>query len=37
MIEALQEGKSSEEALEAASGTTGRYKDAARTVDPRKE
>lgn len=37
MIEALEAGKSSAEALEEASGTTGRYKDAARIVDPRKE
>ena len=37
MIEALEAGKTAKEAMEAASGTTGRYEDAARVVDPRKE
>ena len=37
MIESLEAGKSAGEAMEAASGTTGRYKDAVRIVDPRKE
>lgn len=37
MIAALEEGKSAEEAMQEASGTTGRYQDAVRTVDPRKE
>lgn len=37
LIEALESGKTAEEAVEAASGTTGRYKDAAQIIDPRKK
>lgn len=37
LIETLEEGKSSKESLKEAYGVTGRYKDAARIVDPRKE
>ena len=37
VIEALEAGLSGEEALAGAKGTTGRYADAVRTVDPRKQ
>lgn len=37
MIEALECGKTSEEAFEVASGTAGRYKDAVQIIDPRKK
>ena len=37
LVEAIEEGKTSAEAMELATGTTGRYDDAVRVIDPRKE